>query len=187
MTLTVGVVALMLVLNARSVMTLVMTSRAENSEKANALASAAIEETKSKILADRDFGKAGEVVVVGDRASGEWAEVSFAEGGEYSSLNNLGESGQKLGVGGVVLDPGLIQVVAVSHVRNVKVVSYEIVMAPPLPYSLGSSGAVVAGGKSLIGGVESSGVTADGLSSDEWLMVVLLLTERRYRRGLRTL
>ena len=63
-TLTVGVVALMLVLNARSVMTLVMTSRAENSEKANALASAAIEETKSKILADRDFGKAGEVVVV---------------------------------------------------------------------------------------------------------------------------
>lgn len=162
--LAIGVVSLMMILNARTVMTLTLTSRAENQEKANAQAMAVIEEAKSKILADRQFGKNGEVVRIGDTdEDGNWAEVSFSPEAEFSSVNNLGEGAQKLGEGGVVLDPGMIQVVAVSQYRNARVVSYEIVMAPPLPFSLGSSGAVVAGGNSLIGGVESSGVLVDGL------------------------
>ena len=172
--LAVGVVSLMMLLNARTVVTLTLTSRAENAEKANAQAVAVMEEVKSKILANREFGKNGEVVRIGDTdEDGNWAQVSFApksSSNEYPSANNLGEGSQRLGEGDVVLDPGMIQVVAVSKYRNEKVVAYEMVMAPPLPFSLGSSGAVVAGGNSLIGGVDSAGVVADGLDREEELI-----------------
>ena len=172
--LAVGVVSLMMLMNARTVVTLTLTSRAENAEKANAQAVAVMEEVKSKILANREFGKNGEVVRIGDAdEDGNWAQVSFApksDTNEYPSANNLGEGSQRLGEGDVVLDPGMIQVVAVSKYRNEKVVAYEMVMAPPLPFSLGSSGAVVAGGNSLIGGVDSAGVVADGLNREEELI-----------------
>ena len=116
--LAVGVVSLMMLLNARTVVTLTLTSRAENAEKANAQAVAVMEEVKSKILANREFGKNGEVVRIGDDdEDGNWAQVSFApksSENEYPSANNLGEGSQRLGEGDVVLDPGMIQVVAVS-------------------------------------------------------------------------
>ncbi len=45
-----------------------------------------------------------------------------------------------------------------------------MVTGPPLPFSLGSSGAVIAGGNSVIGGVESAAVLADGLDRSKELV-----------------
>ena len=52
---------------------------------------------------------------------------------------------------GVILDSGMCQLVAVSQYRNKRIIAYEMVTGPPLPFSLASSGAVVSDGKPLYG------------------------------------
>jgi hypothetical protein len=47
------------------------------------------------------------------------------------------------------------------------VVAYEVVTGPPLPFSLGASGSLVAGGSTLIGAVENAAVLADGLQDSD--------------------
>jgi hypothetical protein len=102
--------------------------------------------------------------------NGIWAEVSFAADAEYRSINNLGEETQKFGQGGVILDPGMVQIVAVSQYRSKRVISYSVIYGPPLPFSLASSGTLRASGSTLIGGVESASVLADGALDDEDLV-----------------
>jgi hypothetical protein len=160
---TVGVITLVLLLNARTIMTLTVANRLELSEQAALNAESAIAKAKAELAKDRNWGKRGdEVVLVGDKVpvdeNGTWAEVSFKPDSEFRSQNNLGEGSQKMGKGGVVLDSGMCQIVAVSYCRSKRVVAYEVVTGPPLPFSLGASGSLVAGGKTLIGAVENAAV-----------------------------
>ena len=149
-------------------MTMTMTNRLELAEQADLQAENVLEMAKGRLLADREFGKNGESVLIGTKEeNGIWAEVSFAADSEFASQNNLGEPSSKFGKGGVVLDPGMVQLVAVSNVRNQKVVAYEVVEGPPLAFSLGSSGALTASGQTLIGGLESSAALADGLDDSD--------------------
>ena len=166
--LTIGVVSLVLLLNARMMMTMTMTNRLELAEQADLQAENVLEMAKGRLLADREFGKNGESVLIGTKEeNGIWAEVSFSADSEFASQNNLGEPSSKFGKGGVVLDPGMVQLIAVSNVRNQKVVAYEVVEGPPLAFSLGSSGALTASGQTLIGGLESSAALADGLDDSD--------------------
>ncbi len=157
-------------------LSLTMTNRLELDEKAQLQLETVLAQTKARILADRDFGKNRETVLVGIKDedhpdySGCWAEVTFDPKAEYKSINNLGGQSQTFGLDDVILDSGMCQVVAVSQFRNKRIIGYEMVTGPPLPFSLGSSGAVIAGGNSVIGGVESAAVLADGLDRSKELV-----------------
>lgn len=170
------VLSTVLLLNSQTVVSLTMTNRLELSEQAQLQLETVLAKTKARILADRDFGKNRETVLVGIKDedhpdySGCWAEVTFDPSAEYKSINNLGGQSQTFGLDGVILDSGMCQLVAVSQFRNKRVIGYEMVTGPPLPFSLGSSGAVIAGGNSVIGGVESAAVLADGLDRSKELV-----------------
>ena len=170
------VLSTVLLLNSQTVLSLTMTNRLELDEKAQLQLETVLAKTKAQILADRDFGKNRETVLVGIKDenhpdySGCWAEVTFDPKAEYKSINNLGGQSQTFGLDDVILDSGMCQVVAVSQFRNKRIIGYEMVTGPPLPFSLGSSGAVIAGGNSVIGGVESAAVLADGLDRSKELV-----------------
>jgi hypothetical protein len=133
----------------------------------------ALATAKARLLAERNFGKEQESVLIGIKDpddphyQGTWAEVTFDPHSTYHSSNNLGGQSQTFGLDGVILDAGSCQLVAVSQYRNKRVVAYEMVTGPPLPFSLGTTGALVAGGTTLIGAVEDTAVLADGLSDDD--------------------
>ena len=131
----------------------------ENADKAILL-------TQGHLFADQEFGRRGERVVVGNRDSDIWAEVSFSRSTKNWSCNHLGdEAGARVCEG--TRNHHECQIVAESHYRSKTVIAYCIVTGPPLPYSLGAAGKLRTGGNTLIGGVENAAALADGLQDDD--------------------
>ena len=123
-------------------------------------------ETKGCLFTDHNYGHVGETVTVGDKASGIWAHVSFAEGAEHRSCNHL-ESKKEADACERLGNTHKCQIVAESHYRSKTVIAYCIVTGPPLPYSLGAAGKLRTVGNTLIGGVENAAALADGLQDDD--------------------
>lgn len=72
-----------------------MTNRLELSEQAQLQLESVLATAKANIAENRDFGKNGEVILLGQKDpsnpnDGMWAEISFAPGSPFASTNNLG-------------------------------------------------------------------------------------------------
>lgn len=165
-----SVSVLLVLAQSRALLTMTMLQRWERSERAHWNAESVLAMARSRVMADRDFGKRGESVLLGSpEPDGTWAEVSFDPARTERSINNLGEASRQLGYGGVLVDSGMCQLVAVSHCGTQRVVRYLVMTGPPLEFSLGASGSLHLGGSTVVGGVESAAALADGLQEEDLL------------------